>query len=334
MNCNMFKINGKKRLERKLFMGFLAVVFMIALKGNAATETTGMPVDPNQLRIVCLAPSHTEILYTLGLRHSVIGVTEYCDFPSEVLDDKANGKVKIVGQFVKQDRDKILSLKPTLVLTCYYEPKEIIEELKARGIQTMHFFPKSLEDVFKMIETLGEVTGTGDRAYQLTSSYRQSIEQIQSQTKHLTRVSVYFEVHHEPPFTVGSLSPVNDIIKIAGGRNIFGDLMKPSHQPVLKDIWEQNPEVILSPMWSLADVSEITTLYEIMTRPGFSITPAVQNGRVIYYDSSLFKRPGPRQILAIRKLAYLLHPNHFTNPMNSGPPWELGRIDISGDSKQ
>jgi len=326
---------GGKKIKRvslkKLVAGFLAAVCIIAFKGNAASEPAIKKVSLIQHRIVCLAPSHTEILYALGLRHSVVGVTEYCDFPSEVWDDKASDRVKIVGQFVKQDLNKILSLHPTLVLTCYYEPKEIIEELKARGVQTIHFFPKSLEDVFKMIETIGEATGKAERAHQLTVSCRQSLNKIRSQTKTLPRVPVYFEVHHDPPFTVGSLSPVNDIIEIAGGHNIFGDLLKPSHQPGLKDIWAQNPEVILTPMWSLADQSEITTLYEIMTRPGFSITPAVQNGRVIYYDSSLFKRPGLRQVVAIQKLAYLLHPKHFPNPVNSGYPWELGRIDMSSD---
>jgi len=284
-------------------------------------------------RIISLAPSATEILYALGQRHSVVGVTRYCDFPPEVLEDKANGKVEIVGEFINQDLDKILSLKPTLVLTCYYEPKEIIETLKARGIETLHFFPKSLEEVFEMIETLGEATGEAYRAQQLTSSYRQSIEGIRSQTEGLPDVPVYFEIHHGGPFSVGGLSPIDEIIEIAGGRNIFGDVMEPSFQPKLEDILARDPEVILTPMWALADESEITTLYEIMTRTGFSITRAVQNGRVLYYDSSLFKRPGPRQGVAIRKLAYLLHPYRFSNPGDAGHPWELGRIHIPGDPK-
>ncbi len=329
----MMKEDQMKALERKLCISLFAVFLMIALTGIASAEPTRIPADPNQHRIVSLAPSHTEILYTLGLRHSVVGVTEYCDFPSEVLQDKANGKVKIVGQFIKQDLDKILSLKPTLVLTCYYEPKEIIEELKIRDIQTMHFFPKSLEDVFQMIETLGETTGTAALAHQLTSSYRQGIEEIRSQTKNLPCVSVYFEVHHDGPFTIGRLSPVNDIIRIAGGHNIFGDVTEPSLKTELKDIVGRDPEVILTPMWSLADDSEITTLYEIMTRIGFSITRAVLNGRVLYYDSSLFKRPGPRQVVAIRKLAYLLHPYHFSNPVDAGHPWELGRTYLPDDQK-
>jgi iron complex transport system substrate-binding protein len=69
----------------------------------------------------------------------------------------------------------------------------------------------------------------------------------------------------------------------------------------------------------------ITTLVEIMSRRGYAETTAVKDGRVLYYDSALLKQQGPREVLAVKKLAYLLHPDVFPNPAGT-IPWELGRI--------
>jgi ABC-type Fe3+-hydroxamate transport system substrate-binding protein len=80
-------------------------------------------------------------------------------------------------------------------------------------------------------------------------------------------------------------------------------------------------------MWIGAGSDEVTTIFEISSRPGYSETDAVQTDRVYHYDSSMLKRPGPRQVTAILKLAHLLHPYYFDNPEDSVSPWELGRID-------
>ena len=125
------------------------------------------------------------------------------------------------------------------------------------------------------------------------------------------------------------------MIQIAGGVNIFNDgegymnLYEGYGEEAFAEISKRNPQVILSPYWPGAYDYEVTTLYEIMTRPTFNETEAVQTGRVAYYDSSLMKRFGPRTIKAIEKLAYLLHPYYFQNPENSVSPWELGKIDVA-----
>jgi ABC-type Fe3+-hydroxamate transport system substrate-binding protein len=81
-------------------------------------------------------------------------------------------------------------------------------------------------------------------------------------------------------------------------------------------------------MWPNAFDYEVTTIKEIVSREGFENISAVQSSRVLFYDSSLFKRFGPRTVIAIKKLAYLLHPYYFDNPPNSVSPWELGRVDM------
>lgn len=152
---------------------------------------------------------------------------------------------------------------------------------------------------------------------------------------------MYFEIAHQSsytdetsgtsytygPYTNASGTPFDDMIAIAGGENLFADMTGDYTEVTFEEVVERNPDVILSPMWPSAKSHEVTTLYEIMTRPGFETTNAVQNSRVLYYDSSLMKRFGPRTITAIEKLAYLLHPYYFEDPDIGITPWELGRVD-------
>ena len=204
---------------------------------------------------------------------------------------------------------------------------EIAEKLRNRGYTVLHFEPVTLDDVFSMMEKIGEATGTLDKAIVLTAQYRQEIQEIRTITDKLPRVSVYFEINHMGPYVLGSGSPMDQMIDIAGGKNIFEDVKGEAFRVELEEIVKRNPDIILTPLWPAAGRDEVTTVYEIETRPGFNTIEAVLNDRGYHYDSSLLKRPGPRSIPAIKKLAYLFHPYYFKNPENSVDPWELGKID-------
>jgi iron complex transport system substrate-binding protein len=118
------------------------------------------------------------------------------------------------------------------------------------------------------------------------------------------------------------------MIRIAGGVNVFSDADAGVFVTQNAEVVRRNPDIILSPIWLNAHVGGIdgiTTLAEIYSRPGYASTTAAQNGRVLYYDSALLKHQGPRVVLAIRKMAHLLHPSVFANPEGT-IPWELGRI--------
>jgi iron complex transport system substrate-binding protein len=121
---------------------------------------------------------------------------------------------------------------------------------------------------------------------------------------------------------------VNDIIHAAGGENIFADQKQGTFTTTNEEIVRRNPDIILSPIWldaKVGGIDGIIPLAQIVTRPGYERTNAVRNSRVLYYDSALMKHEGPRQVLAIRKLAHILHPDAFPDPANT-IPWELGRV--------
>jgi iron complex transport system substrate-binding protein len=317
------KVTKHSFRHQRWFMLFLPLLFLLCTTADKFKDQ----------RIICLSPNYTEVLYALGIPERIVGWTQYCNYPPEVQEvpdwvrydeyqfvsvaDELKKKVAVVSSFVDVNEELIDSLKPTLILSSHEMQREIAEKLRKKGYTILHFEPVTLYDVFNMMEKIGEATGTLEKAKTLTAQYRQEIKEIKAVTDKLPRVTVYFEINHMGPYVLGSGSPMDQMIDIAGGKNIFEDIKGVT----------RNPYIILTPLWPAAGRDEVTTVYEIETRPGFNTINAVLNDRVYHYDSSLLKRPGPRSIAAIKKLAYLFHPYYFTNPENSVDPWELGKID-------
>lgn len=309
-------------------------------------------------RIVCLAPSMVEIVYALGLGEEIVGWSAYTDYPPEVeqrdgwapyaeyyytevadFDVQAElaKDVAVVSKFYDCNYDIIDGLKPTIIFGEGTAQQPMVEELKGKGYAAYNFTPATIDEVYDMMIGMGELLGVKDYAQELVDGYYKEIEEIKAITAGLKVVPTYFEIAHQSdygdygifgPYTNASGTPFDDMIAIAGGQNIFSDLEGDYTEVTFEQIVEKNPAVILSPYWPAAMDFEVTTTYEIMTRPGFNTTDAVKTGRVYFYDSSLMKRFGPRTITAIKKLAYLLHPYYFENPENSVSPWELGKIDV------
>jgi iron complex transport system substrate-binding protein len=298
----------------------------------------------NNYRIISLSPSHTEVLYALDLQDQIVGWTKYCNYPPEVQDTKGwlaydeygfisiqeelyKKDVAVVSAFTNVNYELIDSLNPSHILAVHRMQNGIAETLKEKGYNVLHFNPKTLTDVFGLIQGVGDATGKTRKAKQLIKGYRSEINEIKAITEKLPKVKVYFEINHMGPWVLGSGSPMDQILEIAGGENIFHDIESEAFKAELSDIVDLNPDVILTPLWPHAGRNEVTTVREIVNRPGFEKTNAVMNDRVYHYDSSLLKKPGPRQLVAIKKIAYLLHPYYFDNPGDSVDPWELGKID-------
>ena len=242
--------------------------------------------------------------------------------------DVAEERVRIVSNFNTTDFSLIDSLKPDIILTDTDFQRKVTADLRAKGYKVLHYVPHSLREVFTSIEEIGEAIGKGAIARQLTVYYWKEIDSINAKSRLLPKTRVYLEINHVGPWAVGTRSPLNDLIDIAGGINIFADSACGVFMTSNEEIVRRKPDVILSPIWLHAKLGRydgITPLAEIYARKGFDSTAAVQRSRVLYYDSALLKHEGPRQVLAIRKLAHMLHPDAFPDPPGT-IPWELGWI--------
>jgi len=323
---------------------FTIVFFALVLVVASTAGSAGAAVKQ---RIVCLAPSCVEVIYALGMQDALVGWSQYTDYPPEVtltegwvpyyeyqfisVEDELAKDVAVVSGFIDYNRAVIDALNPTLIIATESIQRGMAEELAAAGYNVLYQNPTTLDQVFQAMIEVGAAIGRENKARKLVRDYYAEIEEIKAITDSLPDISVYLEISHYGPWATGSGSPMDQIIELAGGENIFADVPYSAFETSNAEIVARNPDVILTPLWPKAGPYEVTTVSEIVIRPGYQGITAVMYDRVYHYDSSLFKRPGPRQVTAIRKLAYLLHPYYFSNPENSVSPWELGKIDAYYD---
>jgi iron complex transport system substrate-binding protein len=303
------------RLRNRFMRVVLSILFCAVVYGQA-------------LRIVSFTSPATETLYAIGAEQDLVGVTDVSVFPAQVEKDKALGRVVVLGHFSDYDPTKLAALRPTLILTGTGFQKKLSETLRAQGYRVLHSDPHSLEEVFTDLIRIGEACGRGREAKRLVGKMRAEKAEVERVSLKLPKVRMYLEMNHLGPWTNGADSVLDDLIRAAGGENVFGDDPRSVFQTTNDEVAKRNPEVILSPIWVKAKtggLDGITPLAEIFARPALVKTAAIVNSRVHYYDSALLKHTGPRQVLAIRKLAQLLHPESFEAPPQT-IPWELGRI--------
>jgi iron complex transport system substrate-binding protein len=251
-------------------------------------------------RIVSLAPSNTEILFALGLGDEVVAVTVYCDYPAQALDKEK------VGDYYGPDIEKIVALQPDLVLATDFHRFDLIPALEQQGFAVFAVAPQTLNDVLESIERIGEITGKEAEALQLVNEMTSKIEAVEEQARAVEqKPSVLYMTWHDPMWTVGRDTWIDDLINIAGGVNIFSQNFEGGAMVQIEWVILQNPEVIITSEWSYDWALNATEL---------ASTSASQTGRIHTFDDDLAQRPGPRLVQGLDWFAYLIHPDIFEEP--------------------
>lgn len=251
-------------------------------------------------RIISLAPSNTELLFTLGLEDRVVGVTDYCDYPPA-----ARSKAK-VGGFSTVNLEKVVSLAPDLVLAANIHRQTAVPELERRGIPVFILDRKTVDGVIDSLEVVAKLTGRDREGSEATAVLKSRRGEI------LSRVAVsspgprvFYELSPQLQ-TAGTGTLIDDVIAMAGGRNIAAGASGSYPQLSLEFLVLQDPEIVL-----LGDMGsdEMQTVQPILNRPGWHNITAVKTGRVFVVDPGLTNRPGPRIVEGLEQVARILHPD-------------------------
>ena len=286
-------------------VGFSAVArFPITLTDGAGNTVT---IVSEPQRIVSLAPSHTEILYVLGLQDRIVGVTTYCNYPPAAAE-----KVK-VGEFANISLEQVVGLEPNLVLGTSMHAAEVAPRLRELDIAVFIVDSQTVLEVLTDIQTIGRITGREEVAADLVAKMRNRIEAVQTAVEGEPRPRVFWELGPEL-YTAGPGSWINDLIELAGGENIADDVGTPWPQLSVEVIVLKDPDVVV-----LADHNYGETAEKVAERPGWSDIAAVKVGRVIeLVEEDIFSRPGPRIVDALEFMARALHPERFAG--DEDPP--------------
>ncbi len=258
--------------------------------------------------VASLAPNVTEILYAIGAEERLVGVSNQCDFP---LAAKLKPKA---GNFNRPDLEKIKALRPAVVLFAEYAKPEDLDALERIGVKAVVLSFRDLADLSKTIRLVGRITDRVEQAEAAAAELDRTVAEVSRKIERVPRAgrpSVYIEVEGPSPiYAVGSGSFMGDIVRVAGGRNVFEEGPGPYNKISSEDVIRANPEVMLidHPFQYKVGVAK---------RPGWAEVPAVKNRRV--YDGSAFdlvllNGASPRVAQSLWEIARLLHPELFPKP--------------------
>jgi iron complex transport system substrate-binding protein len=289
-----------------LSLALLAGCRTQSVQGNY-TDDLGRKVQIKGIptKMISLCPSNTEIVYALGLEDKLIGVTTYCNYP-----EAAKAKPK-VSEYSNIDIEKIVSLQPDLILADGIQHKaEVIPAFEKLNIPVLGLAPETLSAIFSNIELLGKVSGETKAAGTLISSLQARIQVISDKLQKANSADsprVFFVTWHDPLWTAGSGTLINELMTGAGGANIASDLNGHS-QIDLETVIQRNPQIIFV-MGGMGDQN--ASLEYIKSEPRFQATDAVKNNRVFLVDSDIFGRTTPRAVDGLEQMAKLTHPELF-----------------------
>lgn len=252
-------------------------------------------------RLVSLSPSNTEIAFALGLGNSMVGVTDYCNYPEEAL------RISKVGGFANPNVEAVLALEPDLVFAGNMH-KEQVKKLEELNVPVLVLSSESIEDVFEAMDIMGKATGKSKEAGAVIADIRDRLKTIEAKVSSVPvqeRVRVYFEVSSDPLMSAGADSLINEVISLAGGKNIFADV--PERYPKISEevLLERNPQFIIFPG---GHGSEGFDREKIAARPLWKNITAVKENHLFEVPADMITRPGPRSIEAIEKLAAIFYP--------------------------
>ena len=260
-----------------------------------------LPKNPQ--RIISLAPSSTEILFAVGLGNRVVGADDHSDYP-----EAAKNKTKI-GSYLNPNLEVIASLEPDLILVTDITSKEYVASLEEKNFTVVVLAPKTIQGIIRDIRVVGAIGNKTTEANNLADNLEQRINAITSRTSisSLYRPKVYVEYY--PYWTYGPGSFGNDLISMAGGKNIAAITATAYSEITNEFVVASNPELIIFTVGPRA----FTTIKDIKIRTGWDKVDAVKNNKIFTIDDDIISRPGPRIVDALEQLARLIHPELFSS---------------------
>jgi ABC-type Fe3+-hydroxamate transport system substrate-binding protein len=261
-----------------------------------ASDDFGDPVRAGNppTRIVSLNPATTEILFTLGAGTRLVGRTKYDLWP-----DSAK-LIPPLGDGIQPNVEAVLASHPDLViLYASRDNRPAAVRLRAAGVNTLSLKVDRISDFRRTVLVLGAILGDSARATTVIDSVYRTLDSVRNATAKLSRPSVFWQIWDAPVITIGAGSFMNELVDIAGGKNVYADIAGPSAQVSLEDISRRNPDFILA-----GPIGK--TLIESDSR--WRIVRAVRDNRIFVVDTLLVARPSVRLGEAAVSLANLLHP--------------------------
>ena len=240
--------------------------------------------------IACLSTEAVETLYLLGAENQIAGISGFTVYPARARKEKP----KISG-FTTGKLEKILTVKPDLVIAFSDLQADLARDLVKAGIEVHVFNHRSVAGILRMIETLGALVDKGLEAAKLCEALQERLSEAREDARSRPRrPRIYFEEWHEP--MISGIGWVSELIGIAGGDDAFGELAgrHSAKGRIIADgaeVIARAPDIIIGSWCGRKFQPD-----HVRARPGWQAVPAVRDGRLFEIKSADILAPGPTAI--------------------------------------
>jgi vitamin B12 transport system substrate-binding protein len=241
-------------------------------------------------RVVSLAPSMSEIMLELGAEKRLVGVLDGGERPPELKH------LPSVGRYGQVELETLLALRPDLLLLWPDSvPEAQREQLKSFGIPLYVGEPRDLEQLAEQFVEVGERVGHAESGRQLRQRFHDGLASLRQRYRRESPLPVFYQVWHEPLYTIGGRQIIGDALGVCGARNVFADLQLPAPQVNVEAVLGRAPEVILA-----------GSAVELQHWRAWPQLPAVQRQQLWTVPDKGLERPSFQMLAAIGKLCAVL----------------------------
>lgn len=270
--------------------------FTVAGSEIRVTDDAGQEIVLQQpaRRIIGLSPHVTELLFAAGAGGSVVGVSEYSNYPA------AAETIPRISGGGGLDMEAIIALQPDLVVAWQSgNPDQQVKRLQSLGMSVFLSEPRRLEDVPETIRKLGKLAATRTQAFEQAAAYERRLAGLRSRYSQQPPVSVFYQIWENPLMTLNGEHLISDVMRTCGGRNVFAELPALAPQIDVEAVLVANPDVIVV----AADAGEDTMLESWRRWPELS---AVQRNQLYTIRRELLVRQTPRILDGVERLCEIL----------------------------
>ena len=286
----MENIKVKKLMKYSLFI--LVLLFAVfscgkkedeKSKANAETKVNEKS-EKKYDRIVVLDPAVVEMVYLLGGEDKLVGIAKL--ERSKIWPEEKTEKVESVGTFINPSLEKIIALKPDLVIESFHSSDAIDKSLSSNNIEIIKIQANSIEDIFKNFQKVAKILGKEKEAEKIIAEKRQKIEEIKKIDT--TEKKGLFILAPTPMRVFGKGTLPNDIMEMLNIKNIAAGMegMSPTLTP--EYIIKENPDIILT---FVKDPQEI-----VKANPQIKDISAIKNNKFVVLETGQILRGSPRMI--------------------------------------
>jgi iron complex transport system substrate-binding protein len=251
-------------------------------------------------RVISLIPSVNELIVAMGGADRLVARTDYDK-------DPRLAELPSVGGGLTPSLEWIAQRRPDLVIGWPdTRSRSLVQRLGELSIPVYTAPSQTIEDALSVAKDLGVLLGRHAAADSLVRAIRTGLDSVRTSVAGESEPDVLYLIGLDPPMGAGPGTFVDELLDVAGGRNVLEDTGVLWPQLSLEEILRRNPDVVI-----VAQAPEQPGLLAHLHRTaGWSSLRAVRDGRVYQVDAYRYNRPGPHMVDIARDLAGLLHGAH------------------------